>query len=274
LKKPALISKILITLLLAGNFVWITPAAAENYYTVRTGDTIIAISKNHGLKFNSVMTANKLNGTIIYPGQKLLLPPVSTTDTYYVRPGDNLFRIARSYGLSVKEIMTVNSLDTTLIHVGDRLFIPERKGRVVKLSSGNDPENTRPALSEGIKRYTEEEVVLLAKLIHAEARGESHLGKVAVGAVIMNRIASGKFPDNIREVIYQKTKGVYQFTPVKDGNINREPAAEAFRAAADALKGKDPTNGALFFYNPDKSSDRWIRTLPVTTRIGNHVFAK
>jgi len=274
LKKLALISKILIALLLAGNFAWTAPAAAENYYTVRTGDTIIAISKRHGLKFNSVMTANKLNGTIIYPGQKLLLPPVSTADTYYIRPGDNLFRIARKYGLSVKEIMTANSLDSTRIYVGDRLFIPGRNGRVLKLSSGNGAENTRPVLSEGIKRYTEEEVALLAKLIHAEARGEGHLGKVAVGAVIMNRIASGKFPDNIRDVIYQKTKGVYQFTPVKDGNINREPAGEAFRAAEDALNGEDPTSGALFFYNPDKSSDRWIRTLPVTTRIGNHVFAK
>lgn len=263
MKKLALISKILIALL-AVNFVGTAPAAAGNYYTVRTGDTIFAISKRHGVKYNSVMTANKLSDSRIYPGQRIVLPLAAGTEIYSIRPGDNLFRIARKNGVSVRAVMAANSLKTTKIHAGNRLFIPARSVRAI------------PVFSKGnlIQRSTDEDLALLARLIHAEARGENYRGKVAVGAVIMNRITSGKFPDSIREVIYQKIKGVYQFTPVKDGNINREPGEEAYRAAREALRGSDPTGGALFFYNPVTSSDRWIRTLPVTTTIGNHVFAK
>lgn len=263
MKKTVLISKFLIALLLAGNIAGAAPAAASNYYTVRTGDTLFAISMRHGLKSNSILAANNLNDSIIYPGQKLVLPTSSGRDTYYIRPGDNLYRIARRFGLKVTDVMAANGLKTTDIRAGELLKLPVRKSRVV------------PVFSDGtVKRYTADDLVLLARLIHAEARGEGHLGKVAVGAVIINRIASGKFPGNIRDVIYQKTRGVYQFTPVKDGNINREPGEEAFRAAREAIRGVDPTGGALFFYNPAKSSDRWIRTLPVTTKIGNHVFAK
>lgn len=263
MKKLALISKILIALLLAVNYAE-PAAAAGNYYTVRTGDTIYAISKRNGVKHNSIMTANRLSDSRIYPGQRLVLPTAAGREIYNILPGDNLFRIARKNGVSVSAVMAANGLKTAEIHAGDRLVMPDPGVKAV------------PVFSKGtlFQRYTDEELILLARLIHAEARGEDHRGKVAVGAVIMNRISSGKFPAGIREVIYQKTNGVYQFTPVKDGNIKREPGEEAFRAAREALNGVDPTGGALFFYNPEKSSDRWIRTLPVTTTIGNHVFAK
>lgn len=262
MKKTVLISKLLVALLLAGNIAGAAPAAAS-YYTVRTGDTVFGISKRHGLKYHNILAANNLNNSTIYPGQKLILPKAAVTEFYYVRPGDNLFRIARRFGLKLTDVMAVNGLKTTGIRAGDRLRLPARKSRAVPVFGDST-----------VKRYTEDDVALLAKLIHAEARGEGHLGKVAVGAVIMNRITSGEFPTSIRDVIYQKTKGVYQFTPVKDGNINRHPGEEAYRAAREAIRGTDPTGGALFFYNPEKSSDRWIRTLPVTTKIGNHVFAK
>jgi len=115
--------------------------------------------------------------------------------------------------------------------------------------------------------------MLLARLIHAEARGESFEGQVAVGAVILNRINSPHFPKTIPDVILQKNNRVYQFSPVGDGSINLEPDEKALKAAEQALSGKDPTGGALFFYNPDISGDTWILTLPVVTKIGNHVFA-
>ncbi len=277
MKKVVLFSKILFALLLLSTLAG-PAAAAENYYTVRPDDNLFMIGKRYGIKFQSIISANKLNGSKIYPGQKLSLPIAPRTHVYHVRPGDNLFRIAGRYGLKASEIMAANELATIYIKAGERLAIPVRQGngnRRGNNNSGAGGSEARPVFGEGaIARYTAAEVALMARLIHAEARGEGHLGKVAVGAVIMNRIASGKFPDNIREVIYQRTKGVYQFTPVKDGNINLEPGTAAYRAAYEALRGSDPTGGALFFYNPEKSSDRWIRTLPVTTRIGNHVFAK
>ncbi|MDP3051322.1 MAG: cell wall hydrolase, partial [Eubacteriales bacterium] len=88
------------------------------------------------------------------------------------------------------------------------------------------------------------------------------------------RLASPDFPSRLEEIIYQRTQNnVYQFSPVGDGTINLVPDDRAFEAARMALMGQDPTNGALFFYNPVKAQDTWIRTLPVVTEIGNHVFA-
>ncbi|HAG08910.1 MAG TPA: cell wall hydrolase, partial [Desulfotomaculum sp.] len=118
-----------------------------------------------------------------------------------------------------------------------------------------------------------EDFRLLAKIIYAEARGESFLGQVAVGAVVLNRVKSGLFPDTIPEVIWQNNSRTYQFSPVEDGTINLEPDETAYQAALEAIRGNDPSNGAIFFYNPEIATDRWIRTLPVITRIGYHNFA-
>ncbi|HYH01673.1 MAG TPA: cell wall hydrolase [Bacillota bacterium] len=110
---------------------------------------------------------------------------------------------------------------------------------------------------------------ILARIISAEAKGEPMEGQVAVGAVILNRVKSGKFPDTIAANVLKRG----QFEPVANGHIWREPTSSAIRAARLALKGWDPTNGALYFYNPVKSSSRWIWSRTVITRIGNHVFA-
>ena len=86
---------------------------------------------------------------------------------------------------------------------------------------------------------------LLAKVISGEARGEPYLGKVAVGAVVMNRVYSPKFPSTISGVIYQD----WAFTSVYDGQINYQPDSDSYRAAEEAMSGRDPTYGALYFYN-------------------------
>ena len=110
---------------------------------------------------------------------------------------------------------------------------------------------------------------LLAKLVYAEARGESYKGQVAVAAVVLNRVASSEFPNTISGVIYQKNA----FSCVDNGSINSAPDSSAIKAALDALNGWDPTGGCLYFYNPKKTGDKWIRTRTVTTVIGNHHFA-
>ncbi len=110
---------------------------------------------------------------------------------------------------------------------------------------------------------------LLARLVHAEARGEPYKGKVAVAAVVLNRVRSSSFPNTISGVIYQKGA----FSCVNDGQINLAPDDESIRAARDAMNGWDPTGGCLYFYNPKGTSDKWIRTRTVKTVIGNHKFA-
>ena len=110
---------------------------------------------------------------------------------------------------------------------------------------------------------------LLSKLVYAEARGESYKGQVAVAAVVLNRVASASFPNTISGVVYQSGA----FTCVSNGSINNTPNASAIRAARDALNGWDPTGGCLYYYNPDATNDKWIRTRTVKTIIGNHRFA-
>lgn len=113
------------------------------------------------------------------------------------------------------------------------------------------------------------EIYLLARIIHAEARGEPLTGKIAVGAVIINRVNNNKFPNTIQKVIYQPLA----FTAINDGQFELEPDSESYQAALLALKGVDPTNGALFYYNPVESTSEWIYSRPVVNQIGKHVFA-
>ena len=117
--------------------------------------------------------------------------------------------------------------------------------------------------------YSDADVQLLARLIYGEARGESYVGQVAVGAVVMNRIKSASFPNTMSGVIYQS----YAFTAVDDGQINLTPDATAKKAAQDAMNGWDPTYGALYYYNPATATSSWIFSRQTTVVIGRHVFA-
>lgn len=114
------------------------------------------------------------------------------------------------------------------------------------------------------------DVYLLAQCIYSESRGEPYKGQVAVGAVVLNRVKSSAFPNSISGVIYQKGA----FSAVDDGQINLTPNDSALKAAKDAMNGWDPTGGCLYYYNPAKTSNRWIRSRPIVVRIGNHVFCK
>ena len=113
-------------------------------------------------------------------------------------------------------------------------------------------------------------VTLLAKAIYAEARGEPYSGQVAVGAVILNRVKSSKFPNTIAGVIYQSGA----FTAVDDGQINLTPDSTAKKAAQDALNGWDPSYGAIYYFNPNTAKNAWIWSRPVTVVIGKHRFCK
>ncbi|CCO08387.1 spore cortex-lytic enzyme [Desulforamulus hydrothermalis] len=112
-------------------------------------------------------------------------------------------------------------------------------------------------------------VNLLARVIMGEAADEPYIGKVAVGAVMLNRMKNSQFPNTLAGVIYQPLA----FESVANGQYNRPLSQEALRAAQDALAGYDPTGGALFFWNPGKPVSRWIWSRRIVTQIGNHVFA-
>ena len=116
--------------------------------------------------------------------------------------------------------------------------------------------------------YSSSDAWLLAKLIAAEARGESYRGQVAVGAVVLNRVEHSSFPDSVSGVIYQKGA----FDCVRDSNWKVEPTETAKKAARDALNGWDPSNGAVYYYNPKTATSKWIKSRPAIVQIGNHLF--
>lgn len=113
------------------------------------------------------------------------------------------------------------------------------------------------------------DVELLARLIHGEARGEPYVGMVAVGAVVLNRVKSSKFPNTLAGVIYQSGA----FDAVLDGQINLTPSEQSRRAARDAMNGWDPTGGCLYYYNPSTATSSWIWSREVRLNIGAHSFA-
>lgn len=117
--------------------------------------------------------------------------------------------------------------------------------------------------------YNENETYLLARLVHGEARGEPYVGKVAVAAVVLNRVKSPLFPNTVSGVVYQSRA----FDAVYDGQINLTPDADSLRAARDALNGWDPSGGCLYYYNPVTATNGWIWSRTVQLSIGKHNFA-
>lgn len=115
---------------------------------------------------------------------------------------------------------------------------------------------------------TSGDVALLAKVISAEARGEPYDGQVAVGAVILNRIAHPSFPNTLAGVVYEPGA----FTCMVDGQIDQPIASSAYQAARDALNGADPSGGAIYYFNPVTATSAWIWSRPLLTVIGKHRF--
>lgn len=116
------------------------------------------------------------------------------------------------------------------------------------------------------------DVQLMARAINGEARGEPYEGQVAVGAVILNRVKSSKFPNTLSGVIYQSGA----FTAVSDGQINTpiSEGSSVYKAARDAMNGWDPTGGCIYYFNPNTATNKWIWSRPLVKTIGKHRFCK
>lgn len=124
--------------------------------------------------------------------------------------------------------------------------------------------------SSGSGKFSQSDINLLSKLIAAEARGESYTGQVAVGAVVLNRVSHSSFPDTIAGVIYQKGA----FSAVNDSNWGIAGNDTSRKAAQDCVNGWDPSGGAIYYYNPKKTSNKFMLSRPVIKTIGNHIFCK
>ncbi|WP_425514034.1 cell wall hydrolase [Clostridium frigoris] len=224
------------------------------------------------------MKNNRLPSGTIQTGQVLDVP----TNTYKVVSGDSLYFIAKRYSLPLDEIRKANNKWSDTIYPGDVFKIPSNSENDKK-APHNTTENkqsitqkssvTQPAPQDNkIINYSNSDVKLLAKLITAEASGESDDAMVSVGATVVNRVQSSKYPNDISSVINQKSAGHYQFTPVMNGMINKTASSSALNAAYKALSGSDPTKGALFFYD-GTVTNKWLTSKPVAITLGKLIFA-
>ncbi|MFP4662271.1 MAG: spore cortex-lytic enzyme [Halanaerobiales bacterium] len=132
-------------------------------------------------------------------------------------------------------------------------------------SAGSQPRAVRTS-GRGVSRNND--VEMIARLIHAEARAEPFEGQVAVAAVLLNRVNSPSFPNTVSGVIYQPLA----FESVANGQFNLPPNDQNRKAARSAINGWDPTHGSLFFWNPSKPVSKWIWSRRIVRRIGEHVF--
>ena len=117
-------------------------------------------------------------------------------------------------------------------------------------------------------KYSEQDLQLMANAVYGEARGEPYEGQVAVAAVILNRLESPDFPNSISGIIFQPRA----FTAVADGQIWLEPNERAKQAVLDAMNGWDPSENALYYFNPATATSGWIWSRPQIKQIGDHIF--
>ncbi len=227
-------------------------------YTVQPNDSLYKIGVMFSTSADVIRADNKLSGSIIYPGQWLYV----RARTHTVKSGDTLSRIAGWYGVSLAQLRKANNKWDNMIYPGQKLNIPSTAGST----------NSGAASGKAVVSYTQTELDLLARLIKAEAESEPYAAKVGVAAVIVNRIKSNKFPNTITSVINEvSSNGYYQFTPVENGMIKKPATQQDRNAALEALRGSDPSNGALFYFD-DSATNKWLWSKPIKAWIGRMVF--
>ena len=217
-------------------------------YTAVSGDTLYKISQLFAITTPTLMSDNNLKSISLNIGQVLNVP----CNTYSVKKGDTLYLIAQMYKVTLTDLRRVNNIYTNNINIGQILNIP--------VSSMEAP------------TYSASDLDLLSRLITAEAQGEPYAAKVAVGAVVMNRVKSSLWPNTIKEVIYQNINGYYQFTPVVNGWIDKPAGTDSIKAAKEALSDFDPTKGAMFYYD-NSTTNTWMLAKTISIKIGNMVYA-
>jgi N-acetylmuramoyl-L-alanine amidase len=257
-KVTAFFTGVLLTALILGN------SAFAASYTVASNDSLYKIGNMFGTSAETIKSNNNLTGNVIHPGQVLYVNAV----TYTVKSGDTLYLIAKRYGISLNSLRAANHKWNDMLYMGQKLTIPVKPGTLANQAT---PAPSVAASGSAVISYTQSDLDLLARLITAEADGEPYSAMVGVGAVVISRVESSQFPNTLSSVIYEKSDGYYQFTPVENGFINKPATDAAKKAAYDALHGSDPSAGALYYFD-DSATNKWLWSKPLKARIGHMVF--
>jgi spore germination cell wall hydrolase CwlJ-like protein len=237
-------------------FLLLSPAAAASAasYTVRENDSLYSLSKLFKTSVNSLRYSNNLNEYNLKPGSQIYVP----AHVHKVKSGETLHKIADQYEVPVTSLKKANGWIANSITPGTRLIIP-----------GEKPHKK----SDAVISYSNADIDLLAKLIEAEASGETMQAKIGVGAVVINRVQSKVWAPSVSQVINQKFGSYYQFTPVKIGTIYNKPSTASRRAAWIAMFGSDPSSGAMYYFD-QSSKNAWLWSKPLTAQHDHMVFVK
>ncbi|MEH7248844.1 cell wall hydrolase [Neobacillus niacini] len=210
--------------------------------------------------------------------------PVEAITEYQVVKVDSLTNIGQPHDPILKEVQqAINNYDERKEYIP---YKPNSKALEIAKSAVEETPISETQSAEPVIEAPEQEVTtpalsisneekdLFARLVEAEAKGETYEGKVAVATVVLNRVDSPEFPNSISGVINEVVGGTYAFSPVQNGEINKPASNETVQAVEEALTRQDRLNDSIYFYNPEIATDKWITTREVVKTIGNHVFAK
>lgn len=133
-------------------------------------------------------------------------------------------------------------------------------------------EKSSGILQSGDDFYNSNDLYWLSRIIYSESGAEPLDGQIAVGNVVLNRVKSENYPDNIHDVIFDQNYGV-QFEPVANGSINCEPSEQSLIAAKICLEGDSTAANSIYFLNEAIAKSKWIvQNRSFVMKIGNHSF--
>jgi N-acetylmuramoyl-L-alanine amidase len=237
-----------------------TASALE--YRVKSGDSLSLIAERFGTTVDAIRAANGLTGNLIHPGQKLEIPVASVTHT--VVSGESLWMIALKYRVTSTEIMRANGLASDVIQPGQRLTIP------------SPPASEAPATdvhvtvtANTVHHLSQADIEILARIVKGECPADTpREGKVAVAAVVLNRLERPGYPKTVRGVAHQPLQFSCYNIDVRHYLYNGPVPQWAYEAARAAAAGEDPSRGATHYFNPYLVRPSWANGMKFLRRIG------
>lgn len=243
--------KLIVLLILLASFLFASPTLA---YTVKKGDTMSKIARENGTTLQELAKANP---------QIANLDMIQIGETLTITNPDN----------SILDSNTPEATASVKQELSEKPKTPRDRDLLKTLKTTVETEPiVEPEKTASVKvNYSDADIDLLARIVRAEAQTESFKGKVAVACVVLNRVESSQFPNNIKDVIYAPR----QFQPVSNGEINKKADEESIKAVYAALSDQRHIAGdSLFFYNPTIATSRWLDSRETTVVIDQHVFKR
>lgn len=240
-------------------------------YRVRSGDTLAEIARRFNVSVGELRAANGISGDLIHAGQVLRIPTddggSSSGTVHVVQSGEALYLIALRYRVTAADIMRANNLSSDVIQPGQRLRIPTSGGG--GSSGGSSTSGGSSSSGNTVHHLSQADLEVLARIVKGECPPDTPWeGKVAVAAVVLNRVERAGFPKTVRGVAHQPLQFSCYNRNVRQRLYNGPVPQWAFDAARAAARGEDPSRGATHYFNPYLVRPSWARNMRFIRRIG------